>query len=159
MNRLFPFGVAVLIVVVGYVCAIAHILTTPGHAQTTYGLPPGTQQYSVGSPVYITPQIAPVSTATAANTLVLKASPGQLFSVTASGGAAVGYAIVQNSTTAATTGTVAPVLCAQIPANSTTTISLPVPAAFSVGISVSVSSVSCYSMTGSSGAFISGQAQ
>lgn len=142
------------------VSAIAAILAGSVELKAqTYGQPPDGQQYSVGSPVYITPQITPVSTATAANTLVLKASAGQLFSVTASGGAAIGYAIVQNATTAATSGTVAPVLCAQIPANSTTTISLPVPATFSVGIAVSVSSASCYSMTGSTGAFISGQVQ
>lgn len=123
-----------------------------------YGLPPGTQQYSFGSPVYIAPQGTPGATGTAAATLVLKASPGQLLSVTGAANGAVTYMIVQNSVTAATTGTVVPVLCAAIPANSTATIAPPVPIAFSVGISVSLSSVSCFSVTGVS-SFIGGIAQ
>lgn len=124
----------------------------------TYGLPPDGQQYSVGSPVYITPQITPVATGVAAATLVLKATAGQMFSVTGAANGAVTYMIVQNSATAATTGTVVPVFCAAIPANSTATIAPPVPAVFTTGISVSLSSVSCFSVTGVS-SFIGGLVQ
>jgi hypothetical protein len=124
----------------------------------TFGLPTG-QQYSVGSPVYITPMAAPVSTGTTAATLVLKASAGNLFMVTGTNpSGAAAYMIVQNSATAATTGTVVPVLCAEIPAGLTATIPLVAPAAFTVGISVSLSSVSCFSVTGVNG-FIAGLVQ
>lgn len=112
-----------------------------------------------GAPVYMQPVLTPVATSVAAATLVLKAASGNLFSVTGQGGAAVAYMIVQNSTTAAASGTVVPVLCAAIPANSTTTINLPVPAAFNVGIAVSLSATSCFSMASAGSGFISGLVQ
>lgn len=145
------------------VCLLALLLAmtlagAAGLRAQTYGQPTG-QQYSVGSPVYITPMTTPVSTGTTASTLVLKAAAGNLFMVTGTNpSGAAAYMIVQNSTTAATTGTVVPVLCAEIPAGLTATIPLVAPAAFTVGISVSLSSVSCFSMTAVSG-FIAGLVQ
>lgn len=117
-----------------------------------------------GAPVYISQALVPVATPTAAATLVLKAAPGNLFSVfAANASATAGFMVVTNTTTAATSGTITPLACAALPANGNATINYnPGPSAsYSTGISVSLTSAAtCFTVTtGLITGYISGTVQ
>ncbi len=105
--------------------------------------------------------IAPTASAAAANNLVLKASAGNLFTVTATNLTATpGFLTVLNLTAAPADGAIVPLACVPLLASSTATITYQVPARFSTGITAVVTSaVTCYTKTtGVVTAFISGQA-
>lgn len=105
--------------------------------------------------------IAPTGSAAAANNLVLKASAGNLFTVTATNlTATAAFLTVLNLAASPADGAIVPLACVPIAANGTATINYAVPARFSTGITVVITSaVTCYTKTtGVVTAFISGQA-
>ena len=108
--------------------------------------------------------IIPVVSTTAEAGHVIKPAPGLLYSVTVTNATSTaGFVLVTNSTTAATTGTVAPLACVPLPASGVANINFaPRPAGyFSTGISVVLSSnASCFSVTtGTITGFISALAE
>ena len=97
----------------------------------------------------ITPGTSPSygSTATASACLVLKAASGNFYSAGGSANAA-GWAMVFNTTTAPSNGTVTPVFEAQVTGPGAWSISSPIGApAFSTGITVCYSSTGPYTLT------------
>lgn len=102
-------------------------------------------------------------TGAAANSLVLKASAGNLFSVYATNlTATAGFLVVLNATTAPADGAITPLECVPLPANGNASISYnPGPAKrFSTGITAVVTSAAtCFTKTtGTLTAFIKGEA-
>lgn len=105
--------------------------------------------------------VTPIVTATAAASLVLKATPGRLYSVYATNNTATaGYLLILNAVSDPTSGTVAPLACVPLPASGAASINyIPTPAGqYSVGITaVLTSASSCYTVTeGSITGFIAG---
>ena len=97
-----------------------------------------------------------VQSASAEASHVLKAAPGNLYSLSVTTSTA-GYAMVFNALAASSTGTVTPTLCEEVPANSTANFQLPYPVPFSTGIVAQLSTVSCYSYTANSTGFFQAQ--
>jgi hypothetical protein len=120
------------------------------------------------APVQVSPTssaslaITPVVTSAVASSLVLKASAGNLYSVTLTTGATAGLLMVFNATSAPADGAVTPVYCVDVAATSTVAINfIPgPPAQFATGITAVFSSgTNCFSKTASATAFISGMVQ
>jgi len=120
------------------------------------------------APVQVSPTssaslaITPVVTSAVASALVLKASAGNLYSVTLTTGATAGLLMVFNATSAPADGAVTPVYCVDVAATSTVAINfIPgPPAQFATGITAVFSSgTNCFSKTASATAFISGMVQ
>lgn len=108
--------------------------------------------------------IAPIATAAAASSLVLKASAGNLYSVYAANQTATpGFLVVLNSVSAPADGPITPLECAALPANGNAEIKYnPGPAArFSTGIvAVMTSGADCFTKTtGTITGFIRGAIQ
>lgn len=108
--------------------------------------------------------IVPIVTATAAASLVLKAGPGNLYSVYATNNTATaGFMLVLNATSDPTSGTVTPLACVPLPATGAASINyIPTPAGkYSVGITVVLTSAStCFTVTeGTITGFIAGSVQ
>jgi hypothetical protein len=96
------------------------------------------------------------STSAAADNLVIKASAGNLYSayVTAT---TAGYFMLFNATTEPADGSVTPVHCAYVPANSSVSLYYgDIPEAFGTGITAVFSSTGCFTKTGANAAFIRG---
>lgn len=97
----------------------------------------------------------PVVSSVAEGSHVLKASPGCLLAAYATTGAAAGYLMIFNATTAPVDGAVTPVNCVFIPA--TTTISLnwapQPPEWYSTGMVAVFSTTGCFTKTISNTAF------
>jgi len=95
--------------------------------------------------------IAPVASASAVNNLLLKATPGNLYSVYATNLTnTAGFLIVLNATSAPGDGAVAPLDCVEIPGNSTASINYGVgpPAVYGTGIvAVLTSANTCFTKT------------
>ncbi len=90
---------------------------------------------------------------------VIKASAGNLYSVSVTTGAVAGRVLIHNSATVPAAGAVTPVDCAIVSANSTVMLSYDPPIELSAGISVSFSTATtCFTQTDSATAFISGSA-
>lgn len=90
---------------------------------------------------------------------VIKASAGNLYSVSVSTGAAAGRVLIHNSTTVPSAGAVTPVDCAIVAANSTVALTYDPPLRLGTGISISFSTAStCLTQTDSATAYISGRA-
>lgn len=108
--------------------------------------------------------IVPVVSTTAVNTLVIKAAPGNLYSVYATNSSATGgFLLVFNATSAPSDGTVTPFDCVPISGTSASGINYAPnpPKYYSVGIVAVLSSgASCFTKTTSGGVtgFISGSA-
>lgn len=124
----------------------------------------GTETTCSGSFVCWTNAITPVVSASAEATHVLKASPGSLYSVTATNQTATaGFLMVLNATSAPADGAVTPLACVQLPASGTATIGYGIgPAeAYSTGIVAVVSSgANCFTKTtGTITAFFNGAVQ
>lgn len=105
--------------------------------------------------------IVPVISASAENNHVLKAGPGNLYSVYASNATSTaGFLLVFNSTTVPADGAVTPQLCVNLPASGTVSINFgpSPPQVFSTGISAALSSATtCFTRTsGTITGFISG---
>lgn len=107
--------------------------------------------------------IAPVATGVLATSLVLKASPGNLYSLNIAADStlagAAWWAMVFDATAAPAAGAVTPKKCYSM-ALGTTMLSLafPTPLRLATGVSVTVSTAGCFTQTDSAHAFISGEA-
>lgn len=101
----------------------------------------------------------PVSSTLTGSSLVLKASPGNLYKFQVTTGATAGYVMLFNLTAAPGNGAVTPVKCYVAPANSTVGDSwLPgPPLAFQSGITAGFSTTGCFNNTASSGNYFSGE--
>jgi len=101
--------------------------------------------------------IVPVVSLSVETGRVLKASAGNLYSVSVTTGAVSGRVLVHNSTTVPAAGAVTPLDCAIVAANSTVMLSYDPPMRLGTGISVSFSTATtCFTQTDSATAFISG---
>lgn len=107
--------------------------------------------------------ITPVVSTAAESNHVLKAGPGNLYSVYATTGAVAGFLMVVNAVTAPTAGgaAIAPIDCIVAPANTTTSItsgSGP-PDVYSTGITAVFSTTGCFTNTASATVFFKGRVQ
>ena len=99
----------------------------------------------------------PTTNAAAANALtssgaaqasnVLKASAGNLYSLTITTGATAGYLMVFNATSAPIDGAVTPAYCSQAPANMTSALEWSIPVRLATGITVVFSTTGCFTKT------------
>lgn len=104
--------------------------------------------------------IIPVVTAALTPGLIIKAAPGNLYSVVVTGQTA-GFLMTFNATTVPADGAVAPIDCVQVPANSTVSANFAPspPEVFTVGIVAVLSSTGCYVKTALSALFLKALAQ
>lgn len=93
--------------------------------------------------------------ASAVSSLVLKASPGNLYRYRVTTTAA-GYVLVSNTTTALTNGATSNVQCTQVPAGTTEVDHSQIPDVFSTGITLNFSSTGCATVTTSAVAYFEG---
>lgn len=101
----------------------------------------------------------PTSNAGAANALtssgaaessnVLKASAGNLYSLTITTGATAGFLMIFNATSAPVDGAVTPAYCSQAPANMTSAFEWSIPVRLGTGITAVFSSTGCFTKTAS----------
>jgi len=103
--------------------------------------------------------IAQAATSAVASALVLKGSAGNLYSVDITTGASAGYLMVFNATSAPADGTVTPLICTPVAANTGIRYTATPPAVFSTGITAVFSTTGCFTKTASATAFIAGQAK
>ena len=109
------------------------------------------------SPILGNP-IASAQTATAAASLVAKATGGQLYAFSGTAGASAGYFLIFDATSAPSNGTVTPKFCYPVAIGGNFDKSwgaYPVP--FQNGIVIEFSTTGCFSATSSSTAFITAQ--
>lgn len=151
--------------------------TTPALAQstaqpvlpgflTTTGCPSGSTvcylPYSVTNPLPVTSSpiatggITPVPSTAAESSRVFKASAGNLYAYQVTTGAAAGYVMIFNATSAPADGAVTPVKCVAVPARATVGVSNDPPEAFSTGITAVFSTTGCFTKTASATAMFSG---
>lgn len=107
------------------------------------------------SPSSITGLVPVVSTAAEASK-VFKASAGNLYAYQVTTGAAAGYVMIFNATSAPADGAVTPVKCVAVPAGATVGVSVNPPEAFSTGITAVFSTTGCFTKTASATAMFSG---
>lgn len=93
--------------------------------------------------------LAQTASGAAESNNVLKASAGNLYSLTVTTGATAGYLMVFNATSAPIDGAVTPAYCAQVPANNTGAFEWAIPARYSTGITAVFSSTGCFTKTAS----------
>ena len=106
--------------------------------------------------------IAPVVSASAEGTHVLKAGAGNLYGLTTTIGATTGWVMVFDATSAPADGAVTPKFCRYIKSDGTggsNSLAWNPPAVMATGISVAFSSTGCFTKTASATAFFSGQVQ
>lgn len=125
---------------------------------------------SAGTGVGVTAvAVAPNSSANAAITsvqcsavcsgLVIKASAGNLYHISATSGATAGYLLVTNTTTVPADGAVTPAICRVLPANSSIEVDhSTAPDRFATGVSAAFSTTGCFTKTASATAQIEGSA-
>lgn len=104
------------------------------------------------------PAITPVVSPALETGRVLKASAGNLYSLSVTTTSVSGYVMTFNSTTVPAAGAVTPIHCIAIDAGATVSIDYGVgpPAAFSTGISAAFSTTGCFTKTDSATAFFNG---
>lgn len=119
-------------------------------------------------PVVIAPSsitgLTPSSSSVLAKNQVIKAAPGNLYSLDVSAdatlSAAAWWIMIYNLTAAPVDGTVTPAKCYAMPAGVPSySAAWNVPVYFSTGIVIGVSTTGCFTKTESTHAFISGDAQ
>lgn len=105
--------------------------------------------------------ITPVVTSAVASNLVVKASAGNLYGFQVTSGASAGYVLLFNATSLPADGAVTPIKCYAIAANSTIGVDFRPgpPVRFGTGITIGFSTTGCFTLTASTTAFISGDAQ
>lgn len=104
--------------------------------------------------------IAPVVSTAAEASHLIKAAPGNLYSLYVTTGAAAGYVMTFNKASIPPDGPVTPIECAVAPANSTVSISFNGPPdIYSMGIVAVFSSTGCFTKTASPTAFFKARAQ
>lgn len=100
-----------------------------------------------------------VATATVLGSLVIKASAGNLYGINTVSGAAAGYLMLFDATSAPADGAVTPVKCLTIAATSSLNIAFNPPLRFATGITAVFSTTGPFLKTISATAFISGDAK
>jgi hypothetical protein len=104
--------------------------------------------------------VAPSASSVAASNVVLKASAGNLYGFSCKAGASAGVCYVFNATALPSDGTVTPVDCYVISANTGVGVQYNPPMALGTGITVGFGTgTSCFTLAASATAFISGQAK
>lgn len=123
----------------------------------------GTQRTIVVPSATAAVGITPVVTGAAANNVVLKATPGNVYSAAATNlTTTAGFLVLLNVTASPADGAITPLACAQLPSSGSASITYGgIPAVFSTGIvAVVTSAASCFTKTtGTLTAHISGQVQ
>ena len=97
-------------------------------------------------------------TTTAASSLVVKASAGNLFGYNIVSGAVAGYVMFFDATTAPADGTVTPKMCFALAANASIQADRDIPVRFTTGITMVFSSTGPFTKTASATAFLAGDA-
>lgn len=127
-------------------------------------LPCGSGGGGGGSAVTPTPSsdssaaITPVVSTAAESNHVLKAAAGNFYGATITNGAAAGYVMVFNATSAPADGAVTPLYCWAMPATTSTLgVGFDYPARFSTGITIVYSTTGCFTKTASATAMFSAQ--
>lgn len=102
--------------------------------------------------------LAPVVSAAAESSHVLKASPGNLYSVSVTIGGTAGYLLMFDATSAPVDGAVTPTQCVIVPASATVAISFDPapPEVYATGITAVFSTTGCFTKTASATAFFHG---
>lgn len=92
---------------------------------------------------------------------VLKATGGNLFSFSVTNGATAGYVMVINAAAVPANGAVTPVICLQLPANTSVGVQWDArnPLSLNTGIVLVYSTTGCFTKTASATAFFAGQIQ
>jgi hypothetical protein len=104
--------------------------------------------------------IAPVVSPTFEASRLIKAAPGNLYSVYVTTGATPGFLMTFNAKSPPADGPVTPVECVSVPANSTVSVSFNGPPdIYSIGIVAAFSSTGCFTKTASATAFFKARAQ
>lgn len=103
--------------------------------------------------------IAETASTAAEASNILKASAGNLYSLTITTGATAGFLMIFNATSAPADGAVSPAYCAQVPANNTGAFEWAIPARYSTGITAVFSSTGCFTKTASATAAFFAQVQ
>ena len=102
--------------------------------------------------------VAPSSSTAAEGARVLKATAGNVYSISVTSGASAGYVMVFNSATAPADGAVTPVKCWSLAATSSMHMTFnPVPMHLGTGVTVVFSTTGCFTKTASATAHISGE--
>ena len=102
--------------------------------------------------------VAAKSTTVASSSLIVKATTGSLYSFTVTAGSSAGYVMLFNSVTVPADGTVTPVYCFPVAANSTFSQSYGgTPVALNNGIVIVFSTTGCFTKTASATAFLAAQ--
>ena len=133
-------------------------VTGTGSPRVSFATDANTIQISQTTPATtngVTP--VPTTNAAAANALtssgaaqasnVLKASAGNLYSLTITTGATAGYLMIFNATSAPIDGAVTPAYCSQAPANMTSAIEWSIPVRFGTGVTAVFSTTGCFTKT------------
>ena len=104
--------------------------------------------------------IVPTVSAAAEASHLIKAAPGNLYSLYVTTGATAGYVMTFNAATVPPDGVVTPIECVAAPADSTVSISFDGPPdIYSVGIVAVFSSTGCFTKMASPTAFFKARAQ
>jgi hypothetical protein len=102
--------------------------------------------------------LVPVASTAAETGHIVKASPGNLYSLEVTTGASAGFVMIHNSTTVPAAGAVTPKKCYAVAANTTTAWAWTKGIYFGTGVSVSFSTTGCFTQTDSATAYISADA-
>ncbi|MGH7114716.1 MAG: hypothetical protein ACREE9_09500 [Stellaceae bacterium] len=106
------------------------------------------------------PGIVPVVSAAAEASQLIKAAPGNLYSLYVTTGASAGYVMTFNADVVPADGVVTPVECVAAPADSTISINFDGPPdIYSIGIVAVFSTTGCFTKTASPTAFFKARAQ
>lgn len=116
------------------------------------------------SAVVALPPSAPLSTSSIASNLIIKGSPGNLYSLQASADStlsgAAWWLMLYDATTAPGDGAITPLKCFAFQSGTTLVgLAFPTPVSFATGIVAGVSTTGCFTKTASAHAFISGDAK
>jgi hypothetical protein len=99
--------------------------------------------------------VTPTVTATASGSLVVKASAGDLYAISATAGASAGFLLVGNAAAVPADGAVTPIECIPMAANGYVSVSYnAIPEFFTVGIWAAFSTTGCFTKTLSATTFI-----
>lgn len=99
--------------------------------------------------------VSKIATPTVAGSLVVKATPGNLYDFNVTVGASAGFIMIFDATAAPADGTVTPVFAIPVAANAGVAFTFPYPRRFSTGITIVFSTTGPFSKAISNTAFIS----
>lgn len=133
--------------------------TLPTYANGQYGTVQMTPNGSLDAALTPTSNSSnanvPTATAAVGSNLVVKGTPGNLYSWVVTSGASAGYVMIFNATTLPADGAVTPADCRVIAANSTIgSGNYDIPERYSTGIVIGFSTTGCFSKAASATAYI-----